>query len=51
MKRTKEKLALKKNDQPEVADIFRLYGESYPFTDKKLLKFKMLDFTVSFFEK
>jgi len=29
MKRTKENLALKKNDQPEVADIFRLYGEDY----------------------
>ncbi len=29
MKRTKENLALKKNNQPEVADIFRLYGEYY----------------------
>ena len=29
MKKTKENLALKKNEQPEVADIFRLYGEDY----------------------
>ena len=29
MKRTKENLALKENEQPEVADIFHLYGENY----------------------
>jgi len=29
MKRTKENLALKENNQPEVADVFHLYGEDY----------------------
>ena len=29
MKRTKENLALKKNEQSEVADIFRRYGEDF----------------------